>query len=152
MSVSDVTRPESHAISDSDPELPVVVRKKKRAPRKTVEPPVVAAIVIAPTLKASATVPVIPTQDSRELAEIGSMFQEIKGLTERNVAYVELLAKIEQTKQDAVNVVALATEPEQGSGVTMLHNTMLPVMEGNECTVYTRGHRQGTLGSVSNSK
>ena len=87
-------------LSVTDPELPVV-GKKKRAPRKTkpapVEPPVAAAIVTnAPTLQASASVPVIPTQDSRELAEMRSMFQEIKGLSERIAAYVELLAKNEQ--------------------------------------------------------
>ena len=61
MSASDLTRPEPHAISDSDSELPVV-GKKKHAPRKTkpvpVEPPVAAAIVTnAPTLQASAAVP-----------------------------------------------------------------------------------------------
>ena len=83
-----MTRPEPHAISDS--ELPVV-GKKKHALRKTkpalVEPPVGETFVTnVPTLQASAAVAVISNQDKRELAEMCSMFQGIKGLTERNVA------------------------------------------------------------------
>ena len=68
MSVSDVTRTEPHAISDSDSELPVV-GEKNRAPGKTkqatVELPVAPASVSnAPTSQSSVSMLVVANQDS----------------------------------------------------------------------------------------
>lgn len=100
MSAPDVTRPEPHAISDSDSELPL--GKKKRVSRKNKPAPTestVAAVPVsnAPTIRTSLAVPATSNQDSRELAEMRSMVKEIKGLTERNAAYVELMAKNEKS-------------------------------------------------------
>ena len=137
MSVSDVTRTELHAISDSNSEL-LVMGEKKRAPRKTkqamVEPPVATVSVSnAPTLQTSPSVPVDVNQDSRELVEMCSMFQEIKGLTERNAAYVELIAKNEQARLDAVHnlPVASSAELEGTSGLLMTDNANMQLNYSN---------------------
>ena len=91
MSASDVTRTEPRGISDSDSELPVV-GKKSLVPQKTSRHPLNCRL---PQLASN--------QDSRELAEMRSAFKEKKGLTEHSAVYVELIAKIEQARLDAVN-------------------------------------------------
>lgn len=127
MSVSDVTRTEPHMISDSENDIPLP-GKKKRVARKSkpapVEPPAaIASVANAPTPQPP-VVPVNTTQDSRELAEMRAMFKEIKGLTEKNAAYVELIAEKEKvrltkssTKTKPVQLVAEAVSDPAATNV-----------------------------------
>ena len=95
---------------------------------------VAAAIVSnAPTIQSSATVPAQINQDNRELSEMCSMFNEIKGLTECNAAYVELIVKNEQARLDTVNNLPEVPTPnlETTSGMPVLDNENVPLIEGN---------------------
>ena len=61
------------------------------------------------------------------------MFQEIKGLTERNAAYVELIAKNEQASLYAVNnlPVVSSAELEPSSGLPMTDNANMQLNDSN---------------------
>ena len=61
------------------------------------------------------------------------MFKEIKGLTERNAAYVELMAKNEGARLDTVNnlPVVPTANLETASGMPVLENENVPLIEGN---------------------
>lgn len=114
MSVPDPARHEPHGVSDSESEL-LISGKKKRSARKSKgvpadTPPAAPPVTIAPTHQLSAA-PVVVTQDSKEMTEMRAMFAEIKGLTEKNAAYVELMAKNEQARLTAVPVASVTQAP-----------------------------------------
>ena len=106
MSMADTQRPEPHAISDSEPEVQVV-GKRKKTPRKTkmsATPDATGSLGHAtptpgPSLtSAPATLPV--SQDSGDMSEMRAMFREMKTLTEKNSVFVEMLAKAEELRQE----------------------------------------------------
>ena len=64
------------------------------------------ALVTAPQSQPSSLISLVGDsvmQDDNEIVEMRSLFKEMKSLTERNAAYVEMLAKAEQARQEAGN-------------------------------------------------
>lgn len=95
-------------LSESEPETHIVEKKKKQSRKAKMaahtheiagpSTHVTPAPPLRPTTQASAaTAP----REANELSEMRSMFNEMKNLTEKNAAYVEMLAKAEQARQEA---------------------------------------------------
>ena len=108
--MADSQRPEPHALSDSEPEVQITGKRKKTARKTKLATPQTDAGNLSglPPLPGPVTTPPlqvpVASQDSSDLAEMKSMFQQMKDMTERNSAFVELLAKAGQSRQEVKNV------------------------------------------------
>ena len=112
MSLPEAPRPDPHTLSDSDHDIPVVTKKKKvsrkgkMAPRSPECPSSSGHVAPVPSAQPQPTTIASPVglpvrQENSELLEMRSLCKEMKSLTERNAAYMEMIAKAEQDRQEA---------------------------------------------------
>ena len=95
--MADSQRLEPHALSDSEPELLVAEKQKKqpcKAKTATQQLDTAGMSGHSQPVPDSVATPTLPTPSHKvgDFAELKSMFQHMKEMTERNAAYVELLA------------------------------------------------------------
>ena len=94
---------EPHALSDSEPDLHITEKKLPRKSKTSAHNESRGASGHAHSVLVPGTTPnvssVSKAQDNNELAEMRSMFKEMKALTEENSAFMEKFAEYSQFEQ-----------------------------------------------------